>query len=37
MQAESKEALAETMKAHPHFMMAEGAIEIVELLPMPGT
>jgi hypothetical protein len=36
MQAESKEALADTMKGHPHFMMAEGIIEIVELMPMPG-
>jgi hypothetical protein len=36
LQAESKEALAETLKGHPHFMMPEGFIEIVELLPMPG-
>jgi hypothetical protein len=36
MQAESKEALAEGMKGHPHFMMPEGAIEIVELMPIPG-
>ena len=36
MQAESKEALAETMKGHPHFMMPGGFIEIVELVPMPG-
>ena len=36
MQAESKEALAELMKDHPHFMMADGTIEIVDLLPMPG-
>jgi hypothetical protein len=36
MQAESKEALAETMKGHPHFMMADGVIEITELMPMPG-
>jgi hypothetical protein len=36
LQAESKEALAETMKGHPHFMMPEGVIEIVELLPIPG-
>src|SRR5215467_2237958 len=28
LQAESKEALAETLKAHPHFMMPEGFIEI---------
>ena len=36
MQAESKEALAETMKGHPHFMMQDGSIEVVELMPMPG-
>ncbi len=37
LQAESKEALAETLKGHPHFMMTDGAIEIVEYLPIPGT
>src|SRR5512138_3362658 len=36
MQAESKEALAATMKEHPHFMMPEGWIEIVEIMPVPG-
>src|SRR5256885_10100203 len=37
MQAESKEALAETLKGHPHFMMSpDASIEIVELMPMPG-
>ncbi len=36
MQAESKEALAATMKEHPHFMMPEGSIEIVELMPLPA-
>ena len=36
MQAESKEALAATMKDHPHFMMPDGSIEIVELMPVPG-
>ena len=36
LQAESKEALAETMKGHPHFMMSDSSIEIVELMPMPG-
>lgn len=36
MQAESKEALAAAMKDHPHFMMPESSIEIVELMPMPG-
>jgi hypothetical protein len=37
MQAESKEALGETLKGHPHFMMPEGTIEVVELMPMPGS
>jgi len=36
MQGESKEALAETLKGHPHFMMSGGYIEIVDLVPMPG-
>jgi hypothetical protein len=35
LQAESKEALAETLKGHPHFMIgASGFIEVTELLPM---
>jgi hypothetical protein len=37
MQAESKEALAETMKGHPHFMMGDSSIEITELMAMPGS
>jgi hypothetical protein len=36
MQAESKEALAATMKEHPHFMMPDSSIEIIELMPVPG-
>jgi hypothetical protein len=37
MQGESKEALAESLKSHPHFMMgADAFIEIVEMMPMPG-
>ena len=36
LQAESKEALAETLKGHPHFMMPDGSIEVVEFMPMPG-
>jgi hypothetical protein len=36
MQGESKEALAETLKGHPHFTMPGGYIEVVELMPMPG-
>ena len=37
LQAESKEALAETLKGHPHFMTPDGTIEIVEVMPLPGT
>jgi hypothetical protein len=38
LQAESKEALAESLKGHPHFMMGpDTSIEITELMPMPGT
>ncbi len=36
LQAESKEALAETLKGHPHFMMPESSIEVVEVMPIPG-
>jgi hypothetical protein len=36
LQAETKEALAETLKGHPHFMMPDGTIEVVELMPLPG-
>lgn len=36
LQAESKEALADSLKGHPHFMMPDGFIEIIEFLPMPG-
>jgi hypothetical protein len=36
MQAESKEALATQMKEHPHFMMPDGWIEIVDIMPVPG-
>ena len=35
MQADSKEALAEVLKGHPHFMMADGFIEVTEMMPMP--
>ena len=37
LQAESKEALAEKLKGHPHFHTPDGSIEIIEYLPMPGT
>ncbi|HEY3666703.1 MAG TPA: hypothetical protein VGL19_11905 [Polyangiaceae bacterium] len=36
LQAESKEALAESLKGHPHFMTPDGTIEVVELMPIPG-
>ena len=36
MQAESKEALAKSLEGHPHFMMPESSIEVVELMPIPG-
>ena len=36
LQAESKEALAATLKGHPHFMMPDGSIEIVEVVSVPG-
>jgi hypothetical protein len=36
LQAESKEALGEALKGHPHFMMPDGFIEVVELMPIPG-
>jgi hypothetical protein len=37
LQAESKEALAEALKGHPHFLMGpNSSIEVTELMPMPG-
>jgi hypothetical protein len=36
LQGESKEAVAESLKGHPHFMMPDGSIEVVELMPIPG-
>jgi hypothetical protein len=36
MQAESKEALAKALEGHPHFMMPEGFIDVVELMAIPG-
>lgn len=36
MHAESREALAASMKEHPHFMMPDASIEIVEIMPIPG-
>lgn len=37
LQGESKEAIGEALKGHPHFMMPDGSIEVIELMPMPGT
>jgi hypothetical protein len=36
LQGESKEALAEALKGHPHFQTPDGTIEVVELMPIPG-
>jgi hypothetical protein len=36
LQAESQEALAKAMDGHPHFLMPEGWIEIIEIMPIPG-
>jgi hypothetical protein len=36
LQAESKEALAKSLEGHPHFMMPDGSIEVIELMPVPG-
>jgi hypothetical protein len=37
LQGESKEALADVLKGHPHFMMGpESSIEVIEVMPIPG-
>ena len=36
LQGESKEAVAESLKGHPHFMTPDGSIEIIDLMPIPG-
>jgi hypothetical protein len=36
LQGESKEAVAEAMRGHPHFMTPDGSIEIVEMMAIPG-
>ncbi len=36
LQAESNEALTGMLEGHPHFMMPDSTIEVVELMPMPG-
>jgi hypothetical protein len=37
LQAESKEALGQSLKGHPHYMTPGGFIEIIEVMPIPGT
>jgi len=32
----AKEAGAATLDGHPHFMMPDSSIEMVELMPVPG-
>ncbi len=36
LQGESKEAVAELLKGHPHFMTPDGFIEIVDMMAIPG-
>jgi hypothetical protein len=36
LQADSKEALAEVLKDHPHFMTPDSSIEVVEVMQLPG-
>jgi hypothetical protein len=36
LQAESKEAVAQALKGHPHFMTPEGFIDVVEIMSVPG-
>ena len=36
LQGESKEAVAESLKGHPHFLMKDSSIEVVELMSIPG-
>jgi hypothetical protein len=36
LQGETKEAVAEHLKGHPHFMTPEGFIEVVEVMSIPG-
>jgi hypothetical protein len=36
LQAESKDALLDLLKNHPHFMSPGASIEVFEFLPMPG-
>ena len=36
LQAESKDAVTELLKNHPHFMAPGAAIEVFEFMPIPG-
>ena len=36
MKADSKETLAAQLREHPHFMMPDGWIEIVDMMDIPG-
>ena len=36
LQSDSKDALMNLLKNHPHFMAPGGSIEVLEFLPMPG-
>ena len=36
LQGESKEAVAESLRGHPHLMFRDASIEVIELMPMPG-
>ncbi len=36
LQADSKEALIETFKGHPHFMMPGAFIDVIEIVKIPG-
>jgi hypothetical protein len=36
LQGESAEALAASLKGHPHYMMPGGTIELVEIMAIPG-
>jgi hypothetical protein len=36
LQAESKEAMVEMLKGHPHFLTPDGTIEVIEMMAIPG-
>jgi len=36
LQAESQSAVIDLLMSHPHHLTAEGTIEVLEMLPMPG-